>query len=73
MLLDYNYVIRQQLLDSLRALNNEEFVRELGVGWGSLRDIMVHLINTERHWIWLLKSKEMNWFLAADFPDVDML
>ncbi|MHA2206990.1 MAG: DinB family protein [Candidatus Thorarchaeota archaeon] len=71
MLLDHNYAIRQQLLDSLRSLNSKEFVKELGVGWGSLRDIMVHLVNTERYWIWLLKSKEMDWFLSADFPDVD--
>ncbi|MHA2374146.1 MAG: DinB family protein [Candidatus Thorarchaeota archaeon] len=71
MLLDHNHAIRQQLLDSLRASSDDEFVKELRVGWGSLRDIMIHLVNTERYWIWLLKSKEMDWFLPADYTNVD--
>jgi len=47
----HNYWARDCQLHACAALTEEQFVRNLGSSFGSVRDTLVHLIETE--WIWL--------------------
>ena len=49
-LLDYHYWARDRLLDAVDGLGAEEFHRDLGNSFGSVRDTLVHLVSAE--WIW---------------------
>ena len=49
-LLDYHYWARDRLLDAVDRLGAEEFHRDLGNSFGSVRDTLVHLVSAE--WIW---------------------
>ena len=51
MLLNHNIACRQPILDTVKDLTSEEFIKDLGVGIGSIRDILVHIINAENYWI----------------------
>lgn len=58
MLFDHNLACREPLLQTLEQVNAEEFVKDLGVGKGSMRNILVHLMNTERSWISFLDNRD---------------
>lgn len=73
MLFEHNFVVREPILDSVRQLSEEDFIRNHGVGWGSVRDILVHLINTEKYWISILNDDEMEFMDSSDYPDVDSI
>ena len=47
----HNYWARDCQLQACAALTEEQFVRNLGSSFGSVRDTLVHLTETE--WIWL--------------------
>ncbi|TFG32464.1 DUF664 domain-containing protein [Candidatus Thorarchaeota archaeon] len=57
-LFEHNLTCRESLLDTLEQVNTEEFVRDRGVGKSSIRNILVHLVNTERGWISFLDNRE---------------
>jgi len=57
MLFDHNLTCRESLLDTLEQVNTEDFVKDRGVGKGSMRNILVHLVNTEKSWISFLDSR----------------
>jgi uncharacterized damage-inducible protein DinB len=73
MLFEHNFAVREPILDSVRLISEEDFTRNHGVGWGSVRDILVHLVNTERYWISVLKDEEMEWLDSNDYPDPDTI
>ncbi len=50
-LLEHNFACREPLLEAVKQLSKEEFTRDLGVGRNSIRDILIHLVNTEIYWI----------------------
>ena len=50
MLIDYNYWARDRLLDAVQALSPEQFTRDLGSSFRSVRDTLAHLHAAE--WIW---------------------
>lgn len=47
---DYNLWANRILLDSLAPLPHDEYVRELGGGWPSLRASLVHLAGATHAW-----------------------
>lgn len=49
-LLDYHYWARDRVLDAVEPLTPEQFTRELGNSFPSIRDTLVHLCSAE--WIW---------------------
>ena len=49
-LLDYHYWARDRLLDAVRPLSPEQFTRDLGSSFSSIRDTLAHLHAAE--WIW---------------------
>ncbi len=59
MLLEHNFSVRQPLLDALRKLDNDDFTRDLGGGKGSIRNILVHLMNTDIHWINIIGDEDI--------------
>ncbi|MHA1926585.1 MAG: DinB family protein, partial [Candidatus Thorarchaeota archaeon] len=73
MLFEHNFAVREPILDSVRHISEEDFTRNHGVGWGSVRDILVHLVNTEKYWISVLKDEEMEWLDSNDYPDADSI
>src|SRR5262245_63426200 len=49
-LIDYNYWARDRLLEAVDQLSPEQFTRELGSSFGSVRDTLAHLHAAE--WVW---------------------
>jgi len=47
---DYNLWANRLLLESLSPLPHEDYVRELGGGWPSIRSTLVHLAGATRAW-----------------------
>jgi uncharacterized damage-inducible protein DinB len=50
-LYDYNTWANHRTLESCAALTDEQFTRNLGSSFPSVRDTLVHLFQVE--WIWL--------------------
>ena len=50
-LYDYNSWANRRLLDCCAALSEEQFVRDLGSSFRSVRDTLAHIMGAE--WIWL--------------------
>jgi uncharacterized damage-inducible protein DinB len=70
-LFDYHYWARDRTLDALEALTPDEFTRDLGNSFRSIRDTIAHTYSAE--WIWNqrwqgLTPKAM--LPAEQFPDV---
>ena len=49
-LLDYHYWARDRLLDAIDGLSDEQYTRNLGSSFKSVRDTLVHTYSAE--WIW---------------------
>lgn len=49
-LLDYHYWARDRLLDAVESLTPDQFRRDLGNSFGSVRDTLVHMVSAE--WTW---------------------
>ena len=49
-LLDYHYWARDRLLDAVESLTPDQFRRDLGNSFGSVRDTLVHMVSAE--WAW---------------------
>jgi uncharacterized damage-inducible protein DinB len=47
---DYNLWANRLLLESLAPLSHEEYAREMGGGWPSIRATLVHLAGATRAW-----------------------
>ena len=75
-LIHFNFWANKRILAACEHLTSEEFTREVtpDPGWGSLRGILVHTLDTEYGWRSILQAQETDIILqAADFPDVAAL
>ena len=52
-LVDYHYWARDRLLDALEPLTAEQFTRDLGSSFKSIRDTVVHVYAAE--WAWYMR------------------
>lgn len=68
MLLDHNLTVRSAIIETLERLNTEDFMRDSGSG--SVRDILVHVIDTERYWISVLTGGRSNHLDPTDFGTI---
>jgi uncharacterized damage-inducible protein DinB len=69
-LIDYHYWARDRMLDAVSQLHPEQFTRDLGNSFRSVRDTLAHLYAAE--WIWLSRwlGKSPTTLPSADrFPD----
>lgn len=69
-LLEHNFACREPLLESLEKLDHDDFTRSLGVGATSIRNILVHLMNTEIYWISFLNEIDTEKLDPQEFKDI---
>lgn len=70
-LLDYHYWARDRMLEAAEALTPEQFTRDLGNSFRSVRDTLVHIYGAE--WIWYSRwhGETPTMLPTADtFPDL---
>jgi uncharacterized damage-inducible protein DinB len=48
---DYNYWARDRVLDAVSALTPEQFTRDLGNSFSSVRDTIAHICDAESIWV----------------------
>ena len=72
-LLDYHYWARDRLLAALDPLSPEEFTRDLGSSFKSIRDTAAHIYAAD--WVWYERWHGRSFPLpsAEQFPDVASL
>lgn len=70
-LLDFHYWARDRMLEAVEPLSPEQFTRDMGSSFRSVRDTLAHIYSAE--WIWLLRwhGESPAAMLASDtFPDL---
>jgi uncharacterized damage-inducible protein DinB len=70
-LLDYHYWARDRLLDALEVLTPDEFTRDLGSSFRSIRDTLAHTYAAEWAWYERWQGRSPTALLPSDqFPDL---
>jgi uncharacterized damage-inducible protein DinB len=73
-MLDYHYWARDRLLDALEALSSEQFTRDLGSSFKSVRDTVAHTYAAEWAWYERWQGRSPTALLPYDqFADVASL
>jgi len=73
-LLDYHYWARDRVLDAVAALSPEQFTRDLGSSFKSVRDTLVHLYAAEWAWHSRWQGVSPTAMLPMDqFPDLESI
>ena len=73
-LFDYNYWANRRVLDAAAGLTHEELFKQNGHSWGSVHDLLVHIMSAE--WIWLRRwqGESPKAVLSPDdYPTIDSL
>jgi uncharacterized damage-inducible protein DinB len=72
LLYDYNSWANHRTLDACSQLSDEQFTRDMGSSFRSVRDTLVHVMLVERLWLERWHGRSPNSFApASDFPTVD--
>ena len=72
LLYDYNSWANHRTLAACAQLNDEQFTRDMGSSFRSVRDTLVHIMLVE--WLWLERwhGRSPNSYAAtSEFPNVD--
>jgi uncharacterized damage-inducible protein DinB len=73
-LVDYHYWSRDRMLDAAQALTPEQYARDLGSSFKSVRETVVHVYSAEwawySRWVGTSPSKPLS---PAEFPDVESI
>lgn len=74
-MIEFNLWANGRLLAACEALTPAEFTAEVtpDPGWGSLRGILVHTLDTEYGWRSALQAQDDIILNASDFPDIATL
>lgn len=73
-LLDYHYWARDRTLEAVEPLTPEQFTRDLGSSFRSVRDTLVHLLAAETNWYLRWQGTSPTTMLSPDgFADVSSL
>ena len=70
-LLDYHYWARDRMFAALEALTPEQYTKDLGNSFRSVRDTVVHIYFAE--WVWYSRwtgTSPTSFPHAEDFPDL---
>ncbi len=71
LLFQYNAWADRRLLDACASLTNEQFTRNLGSSFSSVRDTVTHLYGAEFAWNERIHGRSPNKLLSgADYPDL---
>lgn len=72
LLVDYNYWARDRLLDAVARLSPEQFTRDMGSSFGSVRDTIAHLCDAESIWLARWHGGQPTGFQKLDrIPDLE--
>ena len=70
-LVNYHYWARDRLLTAVEPLTPEQFTRDLGSSFRSVRDTLAHIVGAEKVWLTRWQGESPTSLLAADqFPDL---
>jgi uncharacterized damage-inducible protein DinB len=73
-LLDYHYWARDRLFEAIEPLTSEQFNRDLGSSFKSVRDTTVHTYAAEWAWYSRWQGQPPTTLMTSDaFPDVDAI
>src|SRR5438874_9162593 len=73
-LLEYHYWARDRMLAALEALTPEQYTRDLGSSFRSIRDTAVHIYAAEWAWYSRWQGESPTSLIKADaFPDIPAL
>jgi len=73
-LVDYHYWARDRLLDALALVPPEQYTRDLGSSFASMRDTAVHIYAAEWAWYSRWQGQSPTALIPADrYPDVGSL
>ena len=73
-LVDYHYWARDRILDAASALSPEQFTRDLGSSFRSVRDTLAHLYGAEQAWYLRWHGTSPTALAAADqFSDASSI
>lgn len=67
---EYNGWANRRLLDAAAALTLEQFTRDLGSSFPSVRDTLVHIMGAEWFWAEHFRGRPAAMLAAEDFPDL---
>src|SRR5215831_18485859 len=70
-LLDYHYWAQERTFDAVEAVTAEQFTRDLGNSFPSLRDTLVHIHFAECIWYARWQKESMPMPSAEMFPDLE--
>ncbi len=71
LLFRYNDWANDRILARAEKVSPEQLGAPKGLGWGSLKGVLVHLMDAERAWRVLLQDGEqVKWLEADDFADI---
>ena len=69
-LLDYHYWARDRIVDAVAVLTPEQFTKDLGSSFKSVRDTLAHMVGAETAWLSRWQGESPSALLPADqFPD----
>ena len=70
-LIAFHYWARNRMLDALDPLSPEQFTREVGGSFGSIRNTVVHTLSAEIVWLARWKGETPSGMVAPEiYPDV---
>jgi uncharacterized damage-inducible protein DinB len=73
-LIAFHYWARNRILDAVDPLTPEQYTRELGGSFGSIRNTLVHMLSAECIWLSRWKGEAPPGMFSPDkFPDVASL
>jgi uncharacterized damage-inducible protein DinB len=72
---DYNYWATRRIVGAAAQLTTAQFTAPTPLSWGSVRDVLTHVLGAE--WIWRLRCQEglapTKLLDPAEFPNLDAL
>jgi uncharacterized damage-inducible protein DinB len=71
----YNDWANQRILSAAERLSPEQFLAQTGLSWGSVRDVLVHVLSAE--WIWRMRLQHgaapVQMLQPSEFPAYETL
>jgi uncharacterized damage-inducible protein DinB len=69
---DYHCSIMRRVLESCAQISEAQFLQDDAYSRGSIRNLMVHLISTDRRWLAGLRNlPDVGHLNFADYPDLE--
>ena len=73
-MLEFHYWARDRVLDAAAQLTPEQYTRDLGGSFRSIRDTLVHLLSAESNWLQRWRGTSPTSMLdPVEYPDVATL